>query len=97
MLANILYILAFVVPPCAAWVTHQLIRERVHVASNNAAFSRAQLGYQHDKARGMNEDQTKALLQNADAIDDMQKRVRQLELLCEEQQTSLNRLSDRNY
>lgn len=97
MLANILYILAAVVPPCGAYVAHQLIRERVSAAANSTAVTRDALHIEHDKQKGMNEEQTQALLQNADAISDMQKRVQQLESLCEEQQTSLNRLADRNY
>lgn len=95
MLANILYILSAVLPPCAAYGAHQYMKWQASRESNTAAYNQSVLALQHDKTKSMAAEQTAALLANADDVAELKTRVRQLELLCEEQQMSLNRLADR--
>lgn len=95
MLANILYILAAVLPPCGAWAWQQWVYRDVHRESNRGTTERTRLNYAHDKQKGMNEEQTAALLANHAATEALTLRVKQLEALCEEQQLTLNRIADR--
>jgi uncharacterized protein HemX len=81
--------------PSAAFAYQQWIQHKTRLAQESGAFNRSQLNVRAEKSRELNEQQNAALIANVEEIDRLKVRVKALEELIQEQQTSINRLADR--